>query len=141
MGMLPNTKMNKDKAVPSSTILCQDLNGEPFHENGDSYSIVGKLGTSSKRSWGDPTRFSMQCSTSAHGSLAANQGSPLPMQSRTSTSTVWLPWTKTSFSNRMYQSPSKVTLTATLLAAIGCKKCDEQPTLGPRYYRVTDLFV
>jgi hypothetical protein len=42
MGMKANTK-TKDKAAPSSTILRRDLDGEPFDEDWDHRSIVGKL--------------------------------------------------------------------------------------------------
>jgi hypothetical protein len=42
MGMKSNIK-TKEKASPSSTILRRDLNGEPFNEEWDCRSIVGKL--------------------------------------------------------------------------------------------------
>jgi hypothetical protein len=33
----------KDKAAPSSTILCRDLDGSPFQEKWDYRRIIGKL--------------------------------------------------------------------------------------------------
>jgi hypothetical protein len=42
VGMLPQSK-TKDKAAPSSTILCQDLDGAPFREKWDYRRIIGKL--------------------------------------------------------------------------------------------------
>ena len=42
LGMKPNTK-TKDKAAPSSTILRRDLDGEPFDEDWDYRSVIGKL--------------------------------------------------------------------------------------------------
>jgi hypothetical protein len=42
VGMLPQSK-TKDKAAPSSTILRQDLDGEPFQEKWDYQRIIGKL--------------------------------------------------------------------------------------------------
>ena len=42
LGMKPNTK-TKDKAPPSSTILCRDLDGEPFNEDWNYRSVIGKL--------------------------------------------------------------------------------------------------
>jgi hypothetical protein len=40
--MLPQSK-TKDKAAPSSTILCWDLDGSPFQEKWDYRRIIGKL--------------------------------------------------------------------------------------------------
>ena len=40
--MKSNSKL-KDKAAPSSTILCRDLDGAPFQESWDYRSVVGKL--------------------------------------------------------------------------------------------------
>jgi hypothetical protein len=40
--MLPQSK-TKDKAAPSSTILCRDLDGVPFREKWDYRRIIGKL--------------------------------------------------------------------------------------------------
>jgi hypothetical protein len=42
MGMKNNTKV-KDKAAPSSLILRRDLNSEPFDEDLDYKSVIGKL--------------------------------------------------------------------------------------------------
>jgi hypothetical protein len=42
VGMLPQSKM-KDKADPSSTFLCRDLDGSPFQEKWDYRHIIGKL--------------------------------------------------------------------------------------------------
>jgi hypothetical protein len=42
MGMKPNTK-TKDKAAPSSTILHRNLDGDPFVEEWDYWSVIGKL--------------------------------------------------------------------------------------------------
>jgi hypothetical protein len=42
MGMKPNME-TKDKAVPSSTILCCDLDGEPFGEKCNYRSVIRKL--------------------------------------------------------------------------------------------------
>jgi hypothetical protein len=42
VGMLPQSK-TKDKAAPSSTILCRDLDGSPFQEKWDYRRIIGKL--------------------------------------------------------------------------------------------------
>jgi hypothetical protein len=42
VGMKPNTK-TKGKAAPSSTILRRDLDGEPFDEDWNYRSVVGKL--------------------------------------------------------------------------------------------------
>ncbi len=42
LGMKSNMK-TKDKAAPSSTILCRDLNGAPFNESWDYRSVVGQL--------------------------------------------------------------------------------------------------
>jgi hypothetical protein len=41
MGMKPNTK-TKDKAAPSSIILCRDLDGVPFGEKWDYRSVIGR---------------------------------------------------------------------------------------------------
>jgi hypothetical protein len=41
MGMKPNAK-TKDKTVPSSTILRQDLDGKPFDEKRDYWPVIGK---------------------------------------------------------------------------------------------------
>jgi hypothetical protein len=40
--MLPQSK-TKDKAAPSSTIFCRDLEGSPFQEKWDYRRIIGKL--------------------------------------------------------------------------------------------------
>jgi hypothetical protein len=42
VGMLPQSK-TKDKAAPSSTIFCRDLDGGPFREKWDYRRIIGKL--------------------------------------------------------------------------------------------------
>jgi hypothetical protein len=42
VGMLPQSK-TKDKADPSSTNLCRDLDGSPFQEKRDYCPIIGKL--------------------------------------------------------------------------------------------------
>jgi hypothetical protein len=42
VGILPQSK-TKDKAAPSSTILCRDLDGAPFREKWDYQRIIGKL--------------------------------------------------------------------------------------------------
>jgi hypothetical protein len=60
MRMKSNMK-TKDKAAPSSTILCHDLNGDPFNEKWDYRSIVGKLNFLEKSTWPEIAYTVHQC--------------------------------------------------------------------------------
>jgi hypothetical protein len=60
VGMKSNTKV-KDKAAPSTTILCHYLNGEPFDKKWEHRSIVGKLNFLEKSARPEITYAVHQC--------------------------------------------------------------------------------
>jgi hypothetical protein len=108
VGMLPQSKA-KDKAAPSSTILCRDLDGSPFQEKWDYLASLASL-----TFWRSllAQRLLTQC-TSVLG-LPATPGSPMLMPSSTSAGIYLAQRIKASSYAWMSPSPLRFTLIATL---------------------------